>query len=328
MARGDATSVSALLADPPLASLRKAPVPARIGNVRVGTASWTDRTLIDSQTFYPPGVVSPANRLRYYARHFPVVEVDATFYALPQAHYADAWVERTPADFSFGVKAFAAMTQHAFVPARLPHDLRLALGDLRRERQVYARDLPGEVVDEIWRQFRAGITPLHDAGVLGYVLFQFPKWFPRTRTSLAYLEHCTERLAGYPLAVEFRQPSWLSDRSADATFTFLRQHHLIYVVVDEPQGTAASVPPLAAVTSEALAVVRFNGRNAAAWDRPGVSVHEKFGYLYGEDELRAWRPRIRALAAGAREVHVLMNNCHRHYAVQNAKDIAEILATA
>src|SRR5882724_5247117 len=129
----------ALVAEPPLASLRKGPLPARIENVRIGTASWTDKTLIDSQTFYPPGVASPANRLRYYARHFPVVEVDSTFYALPQARYAENWVERTPADFSFGVKAFAAMTEHPFVPARLPPDLRRALRERGRAARLYAR---------------------------------------------------------------------------------------------------------------------------------------------------------------------------------------------
>ena len=302
-------------------------MPAEVRNIRIGTASWTDKTLIDSATFYPPGVVSPANRLRYYARHFLVVEVDATFYALPQARYADAWVERTPADFSFGVKAFAALTQHPFVPARLPPDLRLALRDHARRRHVYARDLPGEIVDELWTRFRDGIAPLHTAGVLAYVLFQFPKWFPRTRPNLAYLEHCAERLPGYPLAIEFRQPSWLAERHAAATFAFLRERRFIYVVVDEPQGTAASVPPLAAATSEALSVVRFNGRNVTAWDRPGVSVHDKFGYLYDVDELRAWRAPIERLAAESRAVHILMNNCRHHYAVQNAKDLAEILAT-
>jgi uncharacterized protein YecE (DUF72 family) len=320
-------AAGALVADPPLASLRKGPLPARVGNVRVGTASWTDKTLVDSQTFYPPGVVSPANRLRYYARHFPVVEVDSTFYALPQARYAENWVERTPADFSFGVKAFAAMTEHPFVPARLPPDLRRALRDRGRAARLYARDVPAEIVDEIWRQFRAGVAPLAAAGVLGYVLLQFPKWFPRTRANLAYLEACAERLPGLRLAIEFRQPTWLSERNAEGTLAFLRERGLVYVVVDEPQGTAASVPPIAAVTSDALAVVRFNGRNVAAWDRPGVSVHDKFGYLYTADELRGWRAPIERLAGGAREVHVLMNNCRRHYAVQNAKDLAEILAS-
>src|SRR5439155_20446938 len=131
------------------------------------------RTLLGSGAFYPPGVTAPADRLRYYARHFPVVEVDATFYALPAERMARAWVERVPGDFVFGVKAFAALTQHPFVPARLPPDLRTALGaELARSPRVYGREVPEEVMREIWRRFAAAIRPLHEAGLLGYVLLQ------------------------------------------------------------------------------------------------------------------------------------------------------------
>jgi len=302
-------------------------MPARVGNIRIGTASWTERTLLESGAFYPPSIKSPADRLRYYARHFPVVEVDATFYALPAERMAVGWVERAPADFVFGVKAFAALTQHPFVPARLPLDLRQALGALGRRPRLYPRELPAEVDAEIWRRFASAIAPLHAAGMLGYVLLQFPKWFPRSRTSLAYLEACAGRLP-YPLAIEFRDPSWLAGERAARTLTFLRAHELAYVSVDEPQGTPASVPPVAEATSDALAVVRFHGRNLEVWNRPGVSTVEKFGYLYTPAELREWEPRIERLATQARAVHVLMNNCRGHYAVQNAKDLATILVNA
>jgi uncharacterized protein YecE (DUF72 family) len=301
-------------------------MPARIGNVLIGTASWTERTLLASGAFYPPSVTSPASRLRYYARHFPLVEVDATFYALPAERMAIVWVERAPAGFVFGVKAFAALTQHPFVPARLPADLRAALGsDVARRPRLYAHDLPAEIVDEIWRRFAAAITPLHTAGMLGYVLLQFPKWFPRSRASAAYLESCVARLP-FPLAVEFREASWMAEGRAERTLDFLRQRRLAYVSVDEPQGTPASVPPVAEVTTDELAVVRFHGRNARTWNRAGVSTTEKFGYLYTSAELREWHPRIRRLATQARSVHVLMNNCRGHYAVQYAKDLARALA--
>jgi uncharacterized protein YecE (DUF72 family) len=322
---GDA--VDPLSAAPPLPSLRKGPMPARVRNLRLGTASWTDRTLLESGAFYPRRVSSPEQRLRYYARHFPVVEVDASFYALPASGMAKAWVERTPRDFSFGVKAFAAMTQHPFVPARLPREMAAALSSQTvRAQRLYPRDLPAAALERIWELFRAGIEPLHAAGVLGYVLLQFPKWFPRTRENVAYLEECRQRLPDVPLAVEFREPSWLAERSAAATLDLLRRNAMIYVSVDEPQGTRASVPPIAAVTSEELAVVRFHGRNAQTWTKPGVGVHERFRYLYGEAELRGWRDRLNDLAGKTREVHVLMNNCYGHAAVQNAKDLATLLA--
>jgi uncharacterized protein YecE (DUF72 family) len=319
-------ALARLDADPPLATLRIGPMPARVGNVRVGTASWTERTLLESGSFYPPTVSTPADRLRYYTRHFPVVEVDATFYALPAERMAQAWVERVPPDFLFGVKAFAALTQHPFVPARLPPDLRAALGaEVVRRPRVYGRDVPAEIVDEMWRRFTSALRPLYAAGMLAYVLLQFPKWFPRSRVSLAYLEASAARLP-YPLAIEFRDPSWFLDGRGERTLDFLRARKLAYVSVDEPQGTRASVPPIAEATSDDLAVVRFHGRNVDAWDRPGTSVVEKFGYRYTPDELREWQPRIERLAGRSRTVLVLMNNCRSHYAVQNAKELATMLA--
>jgi len=312
---------------PPAAALARGPTPARIGNVRVGTASWTERTLLASRAFYPPAVNTPERRLRYYARHFPVVEVDATYYALPSLAHARAWAERTPADFTFGVKAHAAMTDHPLEPSRLERDLvREVPAAVRSRPHVYARDLPPAVRDEIWARFRAALEPLAAAGKLGYVLLQMPKWFPPTRRSLAHLEAAVGRLPGLTLAVEFRGAGWMAEGRRERTLDFLREHGLVYVSVDEPQGTAASVPPLAATTSETLAVVRFHGRRAATWDRPGVGTSERFRYLYREDELGEWVGKIRGLAGASREVHVLMNNCHREAAVQNAKELAALLA--
>jgi uncharacterized protein YecE (DUF72 family) len=316
-----------LAAPPPVASLDRGPQPARIGNVRIGTASWTERTLLASRTFYPAVANSAERRLRYYARHFPVVEVDATYYALPSAENARAWAERTPIDFAIGVKAYAALTQHPLEPRRLDKDLQGELTrDLVAKRSVYPRELPREVLDELWRRFALGLEPLRAAGKLAYLLFQMPKWFAPTRESHAYLETLPDRLPGARVAVEFRQAGWLTEERRERTLAFLRRQGLVYVSVDEPQGTKASVPPLAAATADDLAVVRFHGRKKATWDKPGVTTTERFGYLYHPVELREWLPRIRDLAGRSREVHVLMNNCHRDYAVQNAKDLAEMLA--
>ena len=318
-----------LAAPPPLESLRGGPEPARVGNVLFGTASWTDRTLLASRAFYPAVVRTPAQRLAYYARHFPVVEVDASYYALPSARNAQAWVDRTPADFVFGVKAFAALTQHPFEPMRLDKDINAALpATLRRARRLFARDVPPEVMDAIWERFRTALAPLAQAGKLSYVLVQMPPWFRPSDESRAYLAEVATRLAGLPLAVEFRQAGWLGERLRAPTLDFLRACHLTYVSVDEPQGTAASVPPIAEVTTPALAVVRFHGRRTDTWRKPGAGTHERFGYVYRPDELAQWVPRIRKLAAGARRVLVLMNNCHREAAVQNAKDLATLLSAS
>jgi uncharacterized protein YecE (DUF72 family) len=304
-------------------------MPARVGNVLIGTASWTERTLLASRTFYPTAANTPERRLRYYARHFPVVEVDATYYALPSAANARAWAERTPSAFAFGVKAYAALTEHPIEPARLDRDLQADVPrTLRGKRSVYPRDLPGTLVAELWRRFHAALAPLRDASKLDYVLFQMPKWFAPSREAYRYLEALQTRLPDTTIAVEFRQAGWMRDERRARVVDLLRRLGLVYVSVDEPQGTPASVPPVAEATTESLAVVRFHGRKQATWNKPGVSTTERFGYLYRPEELREWIPRIQLLARNTRRVHVLMNNCYRDHAVQNAKDLADLLTDA
>jgi uncharacterized protein YecE (DUF72 family) len=312
---------------PPLAALRVGPVPARVGNVRVGTASWTERTLLESRAFYPPAANTPERRLRYYAQHFAVVEVDSSYYALPSVRNAAAWAERSPADFRFGMKAYAALTGHPVELRRLDRDLQAALGaELRRKMRAYPHDLPPDVLAEIRARFAAALAPLAAAGKLGYVLFQMPPWFGPTRGHARLLEALPRELPGATIAVEFRQAGWLAPERRARTLDLLRAAGLVYVSVDEPQGTRASVPPVAEATSDALAVVRFHGRRRDTWTRPGVGTTERFRYQYGPAELAEWVPRIRALARRTREVHVLMNNCHGHSAVQNAKELAAQLA--
>jgi uncharacterized protein YecE (DUF72 family) len=79
-----------------------------MGTIQVGTAPWTDKSLIESGRFYPKGRTSAEDRLRYYASQFPMVEVDSSYYAMPSARNAELWVERTPRGFTFNVKAFRA----------------------------------------------------------------------------------------------------------------------------------------------------------------------------------------------------------------------------
>jgi uncharacterized protein YecE (DUF72 family) len=314
---------------PPLESLRTGPQPARVGNVLIGTASWTEKTLLESGAFYPPAVKTPADRLRYYARHFPVVEVDATYYALPALRSTGAWAERTPRDFVFGVKAFAPMTGHPIETKRLDRDLVAALpAGQRRAESLRATELPAEVRDEIWRRFRAALEPLVATGKLGYVLAQMPPWFRPNRPALAYLDALPDRLPDVHIAVEFREAGWLAPERGDETLRRLRERGLAYVCVDEPQGTRASVPPVATATRDDLAVVRFHGRRRETWTRPGAGTTERFRYRYRPDELAEWTERLRGLAGAARRVYVLMNNCHRESAVQGAKDLAGLLAEA
>lgn len=296
-----------------------------MGEILVGTASWTDKALIASGRFYPPEVKTPEERLRFYAQQFPVVEVDGSYYALPTAHNASLWVERTSPFFVCDVKAFRIFTQHQTPPQALPKDIREALGSPGKK-NFYYRDLPPELLEELWRRFLDGIDPLRQAGRLGVVLFQFPPWFLPATASFAHILACQAHLPGFRLAVEFRNRTWLAPGRAAAVLAFEREHGLAHVVVDEPQGFASSVPALWEVTCPEVAVMRLHGRNAETWEHKGLeSSGARFNYLYGEDELEGLARGVRKLAAEAGQTHVLFNNNYGDYAQRNAADLQRLL---
>ncbi|HEX3389733.1 MAG TPA: DUF72 domain-containing protein [Streptosporangiaceae bacterium] len=290
------------------------------GQVRVGTASWTDRTLLESG-WYPPEADTPEKRLRYYARQFGLVEVDATYYALPAEQTAAAWAARTPAGFIFNVKAFSLFTQHPTRVAALPKDLRPAVEKTGKDR-VYLKDVDPAVADEAWQRFLAALEPLHQAGKLGAILLQFPPWFPIGRARKDYILACAQRVAPRRVCVEFRNHTWMTPDNQRETLDFLTRHRLPYVSVDMPQGYRDSIPPVLAATASDLAVVRLHG-HSEKWD--SKDIHERFGYRYSDGELEEWAPRIAALARDAQETHVLFNNCYRDYAQANARQLAGLL---
>jgi len=308
------------------AAAREPLITRRGTSIRIGTASWTDPTMTAPGVFYPRGADSAEERLSYYATTFPIVEVDATYYAIPSARVAAAWVDRTPPDFVFDAKAHALMTGQPTEVKRLPKELRSALpADLASKARLYARDLPGEIVDEVWRLYLAGLEPLRASGQLGSVLLQFPKWFFPTSESRDAILDARARLDDVRSAVEFRSETWFNEKNRDRTLRFLADNSIPLVMVDGPQGLRSSVPPLSAVTSRDLAVVRFHGRRVETWEAAGIPVVERFRYLYSEDELRDWSLRIREAAEETREMHVLMNNCYANYGSTNARELAAML---
>lgn len=305
--------------------------PIRINGarVRIGTASWTDPTMTASGVFYPPDATTAEERLVYYADQFPLVEVDATYYALPARRQGELWMERTPPDFTFDIKAHALMTGQPSEPKRLPKDLREAMpAELLDHKRVYARDLPNEIEDEIWSRFLDGIEPLRSSGKLGAVFLQYPRWFFPTSESRDEIVKAKERLGDTPFAVELRHASWFNDKNRDRTIRFFESQQVPYVMVDAPPGTKSSVPPVTLVSSPKLAVVRFHGRRTETWEKSGIPVVERFRYLYDESELGEWVPRIREAAEQTPEIHVLMNNCYANYGTTNAREIADLLAAS
>lgn len=295
--------------------------------IRVGTSSWTDKTLIDSGKFYPKDVAKdPKKRLEYYASQFNVVEVDSTYYGMPSEQNAALWVERTPQDFQFHVKAFGLFTGHPVQARGLPKDIREDLpADVASKRSVYLKDLDGDAVEAIWERFESALLPLDSAGKLAAVAFQFPFWFSPKHENRQTILECRRRLPQYRISVEFRNGLWLNERNLGHTLEFLREQQIALVCVDEPQGIPHTVPPVAEATSAELAVVRFHGRNKETWNMKGITAAARFNYLYGDDELGEWKPRIERLAGQTAEVHAMMNNCHEDKAVRNAYQLQTLL---
>ena len=299
---------------------------AKPGKVLVGISSWTEPTLVRAGTFYPKEAKSAEERLRFYASQFPVVEVDSTYYSPPSERNSVLWIERTPRDFTFDIKAYSLLTQHPTRVDSLIKDIKEALPpELAERRTVYAERLPAELVDEVWDRFESALMPLHSAGKLGSVLFQFPQYFVISRKNKDYILEVKSRLKDFTITIEFRHKSWLEERNREETLSFLEEHDLPLVCVDMPQGFVSSLPPIAVATSRNLAVVRFHGRNKEVWERKTKTAAERFEYEYSKGELEGWAPKIEGLARQARETHVVMNNCYRDYAVNNARQLAGLL---
>jgi uncharacterized protein YecE (DUF72 family) len=287
-----------------------------MGRILVGTASWTDRTLLDSG-WYPPEAGTPEKRLAYYASRFPLVEVDSTYYAPPAEATARLWAARTPPGFTFNIKAFSLLTGHPTKKSAIAAELRPETG----KANLYPKDLAPQAYEDVWTRFLSALDPLAAAGKLGCLLFQFPPWFTIRHANKQYLLEVARRCAPLPVVIELRHQSWFAGDNAEETLSFLRAHRLPLVCVDMPQGHPSSVPPILAATGD-LAVVRFHG-HSGRWD--SKDIHEKFGYLYSDEELRSWAPRLRELSGQAEQTHVLLNNCYADHAQRNAAQLLDLL---
>ncbi|TVQ39116.1 MAG: DUF72 domain-containing protein [Spirochaetaceae bacterium] len=298
--------------------------------IRIGTASWTDPSLIKCRRYYPPGCNSAEARLRFYASQFPLVEVDSSYYVLPSERNSRLWIERTPADFLFNIKAFRVFTGHRTALQALPADLRAACSNGRNAKDggrdaIYYRDLPREIRAELWARFSHAIGPLQQAGKLGSVLLQFAPWVVPGPRVFDHIRECRERLARFEVAVEFRHRRWQQPDSRESAVQLLRELKICHVAVDEPQGFEFSVRPHTAVTGR-YALVRFHGRNRATWLKPGLaSSAERFDYYYTEAELAEWLPRIEFMRSRASEVHLLFNTNNQDQGPVNARLLYNLL---
>ena len=271
--------------------------------IRIGTCSWADEAL--TKHWYPKDVKTAEDRLRYYAERFSTVEVDSTYYRLPDEPTVARWNERTPDGFVMHVKAFGLMTRHPVRAEQLPPDLREAAPADERGRIDRP---PRELRAKAFARFHAALEPLRSAGKLGGILLQFPSYVVAKDLSRDYLAWAVEQLRGDRPLVEFRHRSWLDDENRAATLAFLEELGATHVVVDAPQTEAKNLVPTVVAATSPLAYVRLHGRNAATWNVRGGAASDRFDYLYSEEELREWTEPLRELAEGADEVYVLFNN--------------------
>jgi uncharacterized protein YecE (DUF72 family) len=297
---------------------------AGIPQLLVGTASWTDPTLVKSTLFYPSRRMTAAERLAFYASHFSTVEVDSSYYAILSEDVARLWVERTPRGFIFNVKAFAWLTQHPAEAVRLPAAIKNTLpAELKSTPRI--NHPPEEVLSLAFQMFWSSLTPLREAGRMGVVLFQLPPYLTWRHSNLDYLAALPQRLPGAAIAVEFRHPSWTeSSQRQKEVLRFLQDHGLGYVSIDAP--AKSGLLPMLATTSD-YAYIRFHGRNDENWFKRNLTPAERFKYLYAERELAEWAGRLKQLS-GVRRAFAVFNNCYSNFGIMNATTMNEMLFRA
>jgi uncharacterized protein YecE (DUF72 family) len=272
------------------------------GTIRIGTSSWADPGFV--KEWYPPKL--PAReRLPWYAQHFGYVELNSSFYAVPDRSTVHKWVEETPDGFVFDVKAHRLLSRHSAPLESLPPELRDEAGTTGRGRVTLTPALETALA----RRLVEETAPLAESGKLGAYLVQLTPAFGPGRHELDELDGLVEALKPHRVAVELRHGGWVRDKRRESTLAWFADHDVAFVSVDAPRDEHFSIMPsnLDAVTSDDLAYLRLHGRNAEGYLK-GKTVAERFAWRYEDDELEEIAGRAHALADQAAEVHVAFNN--------------------
>ena len=298
-----------------------------LGGSRVlfGTTSWADRSLVQAGTFYPRKTMKARDRLAFYASRFPVTEVATTYRFPPTPDVCGQWVDRSPEGFTFDIRLWSLLTGAPTLHDSLWPDLQRAVAPKHHNsRRLYASHLPDDVVEECWSRFLHALEPLRQADRLGVLVLQYPGWFSPRPEAWAELALAARRLEDYRVAVELRSPKWAADDAEgghESQLEWLEEHGLAYVCVDGPDSGPRAGCGMVASTAD-MAVVRFVGRRQVG-DEPWSSP-----YRYSAAELAGWVDRIAELCRSSAEVHVLMDNCWGSDAVDNATELASLVARA
>lgn len=284
----------------------------------VGTSSWADPGFIEE--WYPPRLPQ-GERLPWYAQRFEAVELNSSFYSVPQASVVARWAKITPSGFSFDVKLHRLLSRHSAGADSLPPELRDGIETTQRGRVVLTPELEAKLADAMLE----AIVPLEQAGKMGSFLLQLTPAFAPRRNELAELEPLLERLAPRRVAVELRHRGWVADERLEQTLSYLSEHDAAFVCVDAPPGDHVTImPPVDAVTRDDLAYLRLHGRNKHGY-LTGKTVAERFAWDYSDDELREVAGRVGRLAEDALDVRVMFNNNRGAGAPTAAQRFREII---
>ena len=289
------------------------------GKILVGTASWSDPGFVER--WYPKKMPA-GERLQWYAQHFEMVEVNSTFYSVPEPRMVERWCAATPDDFTFDVKLHQLFSFHSTPAKLLPPDL-------QRRAETNAKGIvksTPELQETLLGTFLRSMSIFRAARKLGVLLLQLSPAFSPRKHQLSELQPLMDMLGGYDLAIEFRNRNWASGNQLDSTIDFVRKHRAIFVNVDTPSSDHFMVMPsdIDEVTNSDVAYLRLHGRNEKAYIT-GKTVAARFDYDYSESEIAEVAQRSRKLAKGSRELHVVFNNNNLDYAPRAALRLRKAL---
>jgi uncharacterized protein YecE (DUF72 family) len=289
------------------------------GKIRIGTASWSDPGFVER--WYPKKMPA-GERLGWYAQHFELVEVNSTFYSVPEPRMAERWCAATPDDFTFDVKLHQLFSFHSTPAKLLPPDLQRRV---ETDAKGTVKSTP-DLQEALLKTFLLPMSIIRNAGKLGVLLLQLSPAFSPRKHQLSELEPLIEMLSDYNLAIEFRNRNWAVGDQLESTIDFVRKHRAIFVNVDTPESDHFTVMPsdVNEVTTPRAAYLRLHGRNAKAYVT-GKTVAARFDYDYSDNEIEEVAARSKKLAQEARELHVIFNNNNLDYAPRAALRLRKAL---
>jgi uncharacterized protein YecE (DUF72 family) len=276
--------------------------------ILVGTASWSDPGFVEH--WYPKKMPA-GDRLAWYAQHFDMVEVNSSFYSVPDARLTERWCRSTPDGFVFDVKLHQLLSRHSANAKLLPPTLQKKAEVDAKGRVTLTPEIERAMIDE----FRRPLEVLQGHGKLGALLLQLSPGFSPRKHSLDELQDLLGQLAGFRIAIELRNRNWVDTEQVEATLDFFRRHSATLVSVDAPAEKHFTImpPELNAITNPELAYLRLHGRDAHAYTT-GKTVAARFNYDYSDAEIEEVADRARELTRDAKEVHVVFNNNALDYA--------------